>query len=133
MCDGDWTLLPNDKEPGFCFIRHSETRDIAISSLVPGSYEESHFLDLWLPGMMKTYGIIAKGIGELPRKTNTIRCLGLRSGVKVLLRSVRSGCCAKQRKSPGEVTFQVCSLRSIEHVGLVCRHGWHIIFVSRLE
>ena len=30
MCDGGWTLLPNDKEPGFCFIRHSETRDIAI-------------------------------------------------------------------------------------------------------
>ena len=50
MRDGGWTLLPNDKEPGFCFIRHSETKDIAISSLVPGSYEESHFLDLWLPG-----------------------------------------------------------------------------------
>ena len=36
MRDGGWTLLPNDKELGFCFIRHSETRDIAISSLVPG-------------------------------------------------------------------------------------------------
>ena len=68
MRDGGWTLLPNDKEPGFCFIRHSETRDIAISSLVPGSYEESHFLDMWLPGMMKTYGVIAKGIGELHGK-----------------------------------------------------------------
>ena len=53
--------MPNDKEPGFCFIRHSETRDIAISSLVPGSYEESHFLDLWLPGMMKANSVIAKG------------------------------------------------------------------------
>ena len=53
MRDGGWTLLPNDKEPGFCFIRHSETMDFAISSLVPGSDEESHFLDLWLPGMMK--------------------------------------------------------------------------------
>ena len=28
MRDDDWTLLPNDIEPGFCFIRHSETRDI---------------------------------------------------------------------------------------------------------
>ena len=75
MCGG-WTLLPNDKEPGFCFIRHSETKDIAISSLVPGSHEESHFLDLWLPGMMKAYGVSAKGIGELgARQTNTIRCL----------------------------------------------------------
>ena len=95
MRDGGWTLLPNDKEPGFCFIRHSETRDIAISSLVPGSYEESHFLDLWLPGMMKTYGVIANA--------------------KVLQRSVRSGCCAKQRKAL-ERDFQVCSLGSIEHV-----------------
>ena len=34
MCDGGWNLLPDDKEPGFCFIRHSETRDIPISSLV---------------------------------------------------------------------------------------------------
>ena len=40
----------------------------AISSLVPGSYEESHFLDLWLPGMMKAYSVIAKGIGELHGK-----------------------------------------------------------------
>ena len=46
MRDGGWTLFPNDKEPGFCFIRQSETKDTAISSLVPGSCEESHFLDL---------------------------------------------------------------------------------------
>ena len=44
MRDGGWTLSPNDKEPGFCFIRLSETREKTISSLVPGSYEESHFL-----------------------------------------------------------------------------------------
>ena len=68
MRDGGWTLLPDDKEPGFCFLRHSETRDIAISSLVPGSYEESHFLDLRLLGMMKSYSVIAKGIGELHGK-----------------------------------------------------------------
>ena len=61
-------MLHNDKEPGFCFIRHSEARDIAISSLVPGSHEESHFLDLWLPGMMKAHSVIAKGIGELHDK-----------------------------------------------------------------
>ena len=47
---------------------------MAISSLVPGSYEESHFLDLWLPGMMKAYSVIAKGIGELHGKTNKILC-----------------------------------------------------------
>ena len=72
MRDGGWTLLPNDKEPGFCFIRHSETRDIAISSLVPGSYEESHFLDLWLPGMTKQ--CLCQGYWRVARKTNKIRC-----------------------------------------------------------
>ena len=66
--DGGQTLLHNDMEPGFCFIRHSEARDIAISSLVPGSHEESHFLDLWLPGMMMAYSVIAKGIEELHNK-----------------------------------------------------------------
>ena len=94
MRDGGWTLLLNDKEPGFCFIRHSETRDIAISSLVPGSYEESHFLDMWLPGMMKTDGVIAKSIGGVHGKRSR--------GVKVLQRSVRSGCCAKQQKALGK-------------------------------
>ena len=43
MRDGVWTLLPNDKGQGFCSIRHSETRDTSISSLVPGSYAETHF------------------------------------------------------------------------------------------
>ena len=90
--------MPNDKEPGFCFIRHSETRDIAISSLVPGSYEGSHFLDLWLPGMMKAHSVIAKGIGELRgKRKNPLLCL--RSGVMVLQQSVTSGFCAKQRKA----------------------------------
>ena len=68
MRDGGWTLLPDDKEPGVCFIRHSKTKDIAISSLVPGFYDESHFLDLWLSGMMKAYSVIAKRIGELHGK-----------------------------------------------------------------
>ena len=54
MRDGGWTLLPNDKEPGFCFIRHSETRDAAISSLVPGSYAETHFDRMRLSGLMKS-------------------------------------------------------------------------------
>ena len=98
MRDGGWTLLPNDKEPRFCFIRHSETRDIAISSLVPGSYEESHFLDLWLPGMMKPYSVIAKGLESCTEnEQNPLFCL--RSGAMVLQRSVRSGYCAKQRKA----------------------------------
>ena len=97
MRDGGWTLLPNDKEPGFCFIRHSETRDIAIYSLVPGSCE-SHFLDLWLPGMMKAYSVIAKGTRELHGKRKN-PLLSLRSGVMVLQQSVRSGYCAKQRKA----------------------------------
>ena len=98
MRDGGWTLFPNDKEPGFCFIRHSETRDIAISSLVPGSYEESHFLDLWLPGMMKPYSVIAKGLASCTEnEQNPLFCL--RSGAMVLQRSVRSGYCAKQRNA----------------------------------
>ena len=53
------------KNLDFAFIRHSETRDIAIYSLVPGSYEESHFLDLWFSGMMKANKVTAKGIGWL--------------------------------------------------------------------
>ena len=68
-----WTLLPNDTESRFSFIRHSETREKAISSLVPGSYEESHFLDLWLLGMMKAFCVIAKGIGELHGERTKIR------------------------------------------------------------
>ena len=105
MCDGGWTLLPNDKEPGFCFIRHSETRDIAISSLVPGSYEESHFLDLWLPGMMKTYGVIAKGIGELHGKRTQSAVLSSQwSEGATAICLIRLLC--KRTKSPGEVTFR---------------------------
>ena len=115
MRDGGWTLLPNDKEPGFCFIRHSETRDIAISSLVPGSYEESHFLDMWLPGMMKTYGVIAKDIGELHGKRTQSAVLSSQwSEGATAICQIRLLC--KTTKSPGESNFQVCSLGSIEHV-----------------
>ena len=105
MRDGGWTLLPHDKEPGFCFIRHSETREKAISSLVPGSYEESHFLDLWLPGMMKTYGVIAKGIGELHGKRTQSAVLSSQwsEGVTAICQ-IRLLC--KTTKSPGEVTFR---------------------------
>ena len=105
MRDGGWTLLPNDEEPGFCFIRHSETRDIAISSLVPGSYEESHFLDMWLPGMMKTYGVIAKGIGELHGKRTQSAVLSSQwSEGTTAICQIRLLC--KTTKSPGEVTFR---------------------------
>ena len=77
----------------------SETRNIAISSLVPGSYEESHFLDLWLPGMMNAYSVIAKGIGELHGERTKSAVFCLCSEVMVLQQSVRSSYCAKQRKA----------------------------------
>ena len=100
-----WTLLPNDKEPGFYFIRHSETKDIAISSLVPGSCEESHFLDLWLPGMMKAYGVIAKGIAELHGKRTQSAVVSSRwSEGATAICQIRLLC--KTTKSPGEVTFK---------------------------
>ena len=115
MRDGGWTLWPNDKEPGFCFIRHSETRDIAISSLVPGSYEESHFLDLWLQGMMKAYSVIAKGIGELHGKRTKSAVLSSQwSDGATAICQIRLLC--KTTKSPGEGDFQMCSFWSIEHV-----------------
>ena len=105
MRDVGWTLLPNDKEPGFCFIRHSETRDIAISSLVPGSYEESHFLDLWLPGMMKAYSVIAKGIGELHGKRTQSAVLSSQwCEEATAICQIRLLC--KTTKSPEEVTFR---------------------------
>ena len=65
MRDGGWTLLPNDKKPGFRFIRHSETRDIAISLLVPGFYTETHFDEMQLPGLVKAFCVTAKRVGEL--------------------------------------------------------------------
>ena len=105
MRDGGWTLLPDDKEPGFCFIRHSETRDIAISSLVPGSCEESHFLDLWLPEMMMAYSLIAKGIGELHHEGTQSAVLSSHwcEGAAAICQ-IRLLC--KTTKSPGEVTFR---------------------------
>ena len=98
MRDGGWTLLPNDKEPGFCF-------DMAISSLVPGSYEESHFLDLWLPGTMKAYSVIAKGIGELhgKRAQSAVLSSQWREGATAICQ-IKLLC--KTTKSPGEVTFR---------------------------
>ena len=97
MRDGGWTLLPNDKEPGFC--------DIAISSLVPGSYEESHFLDLWLPGMMKAYSVIAKGIGELHgQRTKSAVLSSQWSDCATAIFQIRLLC--KTTKRPGEVTFR---------------------------
>ena len=105
MRDGGWTLLPNDKEPGFFFIRHSETREKAISSLVPGSYGESHFLDLWLPGMMKNCSVIAKGIGELHGKRKQSAVLSSQWGeCATAICQIKSLC--KTTKSPGEVTFK---------------------------
>ena len=105
MRDGGWTLLPNDKEPGFCFIRHSETRDIAISSQVPGSYEESHFLDLWLPGMTMACSVIAKGIGELHGKRTKSAVLSSQwSDGATAICQIRLLC--KTTKSPGDVTFR---------------------------
>ena len=68
MHDGGWTLLPNDTEPGFSFLPDSETRDIAISSLVPGSYTETHFDGVQLPGLMNAHCVIAKGVGGLHGK-----------------------------------------------------------------
>ena len=96
--------MHNDKEPGFCFIRHSEVRGIAISALVPGSHEESHFLDLWLPGMMKAYSVIAKGIEELHNKRTQSAVLSSRwSEGATASCQIRLLC--KTTKSPGEVTF----------------------------
>ena len=100
MRDGGWTLLPDDKEPGFCFIRNRETRDIAISSLFPGSCEESHFLDLWLPGIMKACNVIAKCIGELHGERTQSAVL---SSQATAICQIRLLC--KTTKSPGEVTF----------------------------
>ena len=114
MRDGGWTLLPNDKEPGFCFIRHSETRDMAIFSLVPGSCEESHFLDLWLPGMIKAYSVIAKGIGELHGKRTQSAVLSSQwSEGATAICQIRLLC--KTTKSRGEVTFRCVHSGVIEH------------------
>ena len=105
MRDGGWTLSPNGKEPGFCFIRHSETRDLAISSLVPGSCEESHFNESWLPGLTKAYSVIAKGVGELHGERTQSAVLSSQwcegataiSQIKLLCMTM---------KGPGEVTFR---------------------------
>ena len=72
---------------------------------VPGSYEESHFLDLWLPGMMKTYSVIAKGIGELHGKRTQSAVLSSQwSEGATAICQIRLLC--KTTKSPAEVTFR---------------------------
>ena len=88
-------------------LRHSATKDIAISLLVPGSYEQSHFLDLWFPGMMKAYSVIAKGIGELHGKRTEFAVLSSQwcEGATAICQ-VRLLCAKKKTKSPGEVTFR---------------------------
>ena len=107
--------MPVDKEPGFCFIRHSETKDIAISSLVPGSCEESYFLDLWLPGMMKAHGVIAKGIAELHGKRTQSAVLSSRwSEGATAICQIRFT--VQNNEKPWRSDFQVCSLGSIEQV-----------------
>ena len=67
MRDGGWTLLPNDKEPGFCFIHHSETREKAISWF-QGLMRSRTSLICGFLVMMKACSAIAKGIGELHGK-----------------------------------------------------------------
>ena len=96
-------------------LHTSQIRDKAISSVVPGSYEESHFLDLWLPGVMKAYSVIAKGVGELHCKRTHSAVLSSQwcEGAAAICQ-IRMLC--KTTKSPGDVTFQVCSLGSVEHV-----------------
>ena len=93
------------RNQGFCFIRHSETRDIASSSLVPGSCEESHFNESWLPGLTKAYSVIAKGVGKLYGERTQSAVLSSQwcegataiSQIKLLCMTT---------KGPGEVTFR---------------------------
>ena len=69
------------------------------------SYEESHFLDLWLPGMMKECSVIAKGIGELHGKRTKSAVLSSQwSDGATAICQIRLLC--KTTKSPGEVTFR---------------------------
>ena len=82
----------------------SREKDIAISSLVPLSCEESHFFDLWLPRMMKAYSVIAKGVGELHGKRTHSAVLASQwcEGATAICQ-IRLLC--KTTKSLGEVTF----------------------------
>ena len=76
-----------------------------IAKIVPGSYEESHFLDLWLPGMMKAYSVIVKGVGELHGKRTHSAVLSSQWGEgATAICQIRSPC--KTTKSPEEVTFR---------------------------
>ena len=105
MCDGGWTLLPNDKEPGFSFIRHSETRYFAISLLVSGSYTETHFDEMQLLGLVKAYCVTAKRVGELHSERSQSAVLSSQwcEGATAISQ-IRLLC--KTTKGPGEVTFR---------------------------
>ena len=128
MRDGGWTLLPNDKEPGFCFICHSGTRYIAISSVVPGSHEEWHFLDLWLLRMMNANTVIAKGTGELhgERTKSAVVSSQWSDGATAILSDQVT---VQNNEKPWRGDFS--GVFTLEHrtCGQVCRHGWHITFV----
>ena len=105
MHDGGWTLLSNDTEPGFSFHPDSETRDIAISLLVPGSYTETHFDGVQIPGLMKAYCVIANGVGGLHGKRaqsavfSSQWCEGATA-----ISQIRLLC--KMTKGSGKVTFR---------------------------
>ena len=83
MRDGGWTLLPDNKEPGVCFIRPSEIKDVAISSLVPGLMKSrtSLICGSSLPNVLESCTV---------NEHNPLSCLC--SGVKARQQSVRSGC-----------------------------------------
>ena len=78
--------------------KNQDFASFVTARLGPGSYEESHFLDLWLPKMMKAYSVIAKGIGELHGKR------------------AQSAVTVQNNEKPWRGDFQVCSLGSTEHV-----------------
>ena len=111
---GGWTLLPNDKEPGFSFLRHSETREIAISSLIPGSYTETHFDEMQLPRLMKAYCSVAKRVGELHgERTQSAALSSQWCEGATAISQIRLLC--KTTKCPGEVTFR-CVHSGVSHM-----------------
>ena len=89
---------------------------LSISSLVPGSYEESHFLDLWLPGMHE--GLQCHCQGYLESRTvnehNPLSCLCRRGEGATAICQIRL--LMQNNEKPWRSDFQVCSLKNIEHV-----------------
>ena len=115
MHDSGWTLLPNDKQPGFSFNPDSETRDIPISSLAPGSYTETRFDGVQIPGLMKAYSVIAKGVGGLhgKRAQSAVFSSQWCEGAKAMSQ-IRLLC--KTTKGSWGGAVLMCALSSIEHV-----------------